>query len=543
MAARKTARRKTAPRRATSAGKPRPPSRKAAARKSPAKTIARKKSAAKKTAVKKAAVVKAKPKTARRPAARAKVAAKTPPSPRRRPTPRSAAKAPAPLPSAGAAATLLGDLIARARKAGADAADAVLVESAAVSVAQRLGKPEKLERAESRDLGLRVFIGKRQAIVSTTDTAPATLADLVERAVAMARTVPDDPFCGLADPAELSRRSPVIDLSDPQEPAIDLLKERAKSVEAAALAVPRVTNSEGAEADWSRSTITLVGSNGFHGTYSRSHHGVGVSVLAGEGTGMERDYDHASAVYGADLEDPAAVGKRAGEKAVKRLNPRKTATAKVPILFDPRISRGLLGHLAGAINGAAIARGTSFLKDKLGQRVFAADVTIVDDPHRPRGPNSKPFDGEGIANRRRAIIEKGVLTTWVLDLRSARQLGLKSTGHAARGTSSPPSPSLTNLYMEAGRMSPKEMIGGILSGFYVTELMGMGVNGVTGDYSRGAAGFWIDHGEIAYPVSEVTIAGNLNDMFLNLTPASDLEFRYGTDAPTIRLDGMTVAGL
>jgi PmbA protein len=286
----------------------------------------------------------------------------------------------------------------------------------------------------------------------------------------------------------------------------------------------------------------LAASNGFHGSYARSHHSVSAAVLAGEGTGMERDYDYATAVYGRDLEDAATVGKRAGERTVKRLHARKAATAKVPIVYDPRVSRGMLSHLASAINGAAIARGTSFLKDKLGQRIFRSDITITDDPHRPRGHNSKPFDGEGIANRRRAIVENGVLTTWVLDLRSARQLGLKSTGHAARGTSSPPSPSLTNLHMAAGKMTPAEMIGGIPSGFYVTELMGMGVNGVTGDYSRGAAGFWIDHGELAHPVSEVTIAGNLNDMFLNLTPANDLVFRYGTDAPTIRVDGMTVAG-
>jgi PmbA protein len=438
--------------------------------------------------------------------------------------------------------SLLDDLIARARKAGADAADAVLVESAALSVAQRLGKPEKLERAESRDLGLRVFIGKRQAIVSTTDTSPPMLAELVERAVAMARTVPEDPHCGLADAGELARKIPTIDLCDTTEPTTALLKERARTAEESALAVKGVTNSEGADASWSRSTIALAASNGFHGSYARSHHGVSAAVLAGEGTGMERDYDYATAVYGRDLEDPAAVGKRAGERTVKRLHARKAATAKVPIVYDPRASRGLLGHLASAINGAAIARGTSFLKDKLGQRIFGADITITDDPHRPRGLNSKPFDGEGIANRKRAIVEDGVLTTWVLDLRSARQLGLKSTGHAARGTSSPPSPSLTNLYMAAGKMMPEEMIGGILSGFYVTELMGMGVNGVTGDYSRGAAGFWIEHGELAYPVSEVTIAGNLNDMFLNLTPANDLVFRYGTDAPTIRVDGMTVAG-
>jgi PmbA protein len=257
---------------------------------------------------------------------------------------------------------------------------------------------------------------------------------------------------------------------------------------------------------------------------------------------MERDYDHSTAVYGADLEDPAKLGRQAGNKAVRRLNARKAATAKVPIIFDPRVSRSLLGHLAGAINGAAIARGTSFLRDKLNQRIFSSDISVTDDPHRRRGLGSKPFDGEGLANARRDIIANGVLTTWVLDLRSARQLKLTSTGHAARGTSSPPSPSLTNLYMSPGKMTPRELVGGVLSGFYVTELIGMGVNGITGDYSRGATGFWIDHGEIAYPVNEVTIAGNLNDMFLNLTPADDLKFRYGTNAPTIRVDGMTVAG-
>jgi PmbA protein len=258
---------------------------------------------------------------------------------------------------------------------------------------------------------------------------------------------------------------------------------------------------------------------------------------------MEADHDYASAVYGSDLADPATVGRRAGERAVKRLHPRKAATAKVPILFEPRAARSLVGHLANAINGAAIARGTSFLKDKLGQRIFSGDISIIDDPHRPRGLSSKPFDGEGLANARRAVIENGVLTTWVLDLRSARQLGLKSTGHAARGTSSPPSPALTNLYLAPGKATPRDLIGGILSGFYITDLMGMGVNGVTGDYSRGAAGFWIEHGELVHPVSEVTIAGNLNDMFLNLTAADDLEFRYGTDAPTVRVDGMMVAGM
>jgi PmbA protein len=257
---------------------------------------------------------------------------------------------------------------------------------------------------------------------------------------------------------------------------------------------------------------------------------------------MERDYDFASAVYGADLEDAAAVGRRAGERAVKRLKPRKVPSQKVPVVFDPRVARGLLGHLTGAISGPSIARGTSFLKDKLGQPIFAKGVTVREDPHRQRGLRSKPFDAEGLANRSRAIVEDGVLTTWLLDLASARQLGLKSTGHAARGTGSPPGPSPTNFWLEPGTLSPQALMADIAEGFYVTELMGMGVNGITGDYSRGAAGYWIERGALAYPVSEVTIAGNLKDMFMRLTVASDLEFKTGFDAPTVRIEGLTVAG-
>ena len=445
-------------------------------------------------------------------------------------------------PSHADALDLLNDLIGRARKAGADAADALLVDSASMSLAQRLGEPERLERAESRDLGLRVLIGKRQAMVSSTDTAPTMLAELVDRAIAMARSVPEDPYCGLADPDQLATEIPEIELCDAEEPTPDTLVERARAAEESARAVEGVTNSEGAEAGWARSAVSLAASNGFTGSYAASRHSVSVSVLAGEGTQMERDYDYSSTVFGSDLEDPATVGRRAGERAVKRLRPRKAMTAKLPVVFDPRVSNSLVGHLASAINGTAIARGTSFLKDRMGQRVLPTGVTITDDPHRQRGLRSKPFDGEGVANRRRAIVEDGVLTSWILDLRSARQLGLTSTGHAARGTSSPPSPATTNLYLSAGEPSPEELIAGIPTGFYVTELIGFGVNGVTGDYSRGASGFWIEHGALAYPVSEITIAGNLKDMFLNLTPASDLVFRYGTDAPTIRVDGMTIAG-
>jgi PmbA protein len=288
--------------------------------------------------------------------------------------------------------------------------------------------------------------------------------------------------------------------------------------------------------------VAFVASNGFAGTYAGSSHGVSAAVIAGAGTAMERDYDFASAIHAADLRDPAAIGKKAGERAVARLGARKMATCRCPVVFDPRVARGFISHLLGAVSGPAIARGTSFLKDRLGTRVFAAEVTIIDEPHRPRGLRSKPFDGEGVANRRRALVDKGVLTTWLLDLRSARQLGLETTGHAARGTASPPTPAATNVWIEPGAASPEALVADIGSGFYVTEMMGMGVNGVTGDYSRGAAGFWIDHGEIAFPVSEMTVAGNLKEMFLRLTAADDLEFRTGADAPTLRIDDLTVAG-
>jgi PmbA protein len=321
-----------------------------------------------------------------------------------------------------------------------------------------------------------------------------------------------------------------------------VLIDRAARAEATARAVGGVTNSNGAEASWSYSRVALAASNGFAGGYAGSGHGVSVSVIAGTGDGMEGEYDYSSAVYGADLDDPDEVGQRAGERAIRRVGARKMPTAKVPVVYDPRVASGLVGHLAGAISGPSIARKTSFLKEKLGQRIFPAAVDIIDDPHRPRGHRSKPFDGEGIANQRRALIEDGVLTTWLLDLRSARQLGLKTTGHASRGTSGPPGPSTTNLYMAAGTVSQKDLIADIESGLYITSLMGQGVNGVTGDYSRGASGFWIEKGEITFPVNEITVAGNLIEMFRNLTPADDLVFRGGTNAPTVRIDGMTVAG-
>jgi PmbA protein len=436
---------------------------------------------------------------------------------------------------------LLADLIARARAAGADAADAVLVGGTSLSVQLRLGKTEHLERSESRDLGLRVFVGQRSAIVSSTAVDPAGFSALAERAVAMAKVVPEDPFAGLAEEARYVDAGP-LDLYDPSEPTAEALIARARAAEDAARAVPGVTNSEGADAGFGLAEIVLVTSAGFAGHFQRSSHSISVTALAGSGTGMERDYDYSSAVHLSDLEDAAGLGHTAGEKAVARLNPSRPRTAKLPVVYDPRVASSLLGHLTGAINGASVARGTTFLRDKLGSRIFAEGIDIVDDPCRVRGLRSRPFDGEGVPTAERLLVEDGVLTTWLLDTRSARQLGLRSTGHAARGTGGPPSPGPTNLYLRPGALSPAELMSDIREGLYVTELIGMGVNGITGDYSRGAAGFMIRNGALAEPVAEITVAGHLLEMFAHMIPANDLRFRRGTDAPTIRVEGMTMAG-
>lgn len=444
------------------------------------------------------------------------------------------------------AAERLADLIAAAQRAGADAADAMLAEGRSVSVQRRLGALEQVERAESRDIGLRVLVGRRQAVVATTDDSPAGFARLAERAIAMARAVPEDPHAGLAEApdgaTDLAARLAALDLVAPGEPDVAALEARAAAAEEAALAVPGVTNSEGASADWGRARVTIVTSNGFAGAYARTSHGVSATALAGSGTAMERDYDYATAVHPEDLEDPAAIGRQAGERAVARLNPRRPRTATMPVVYHPRVAASLVSHLAAAINGAAVARGTSFLKGAVGQRVFAPGIVVHDDPTRRRGLRSRPFDAEGLAGRARAVVEDGVLTTWILDLRSGRMLGMASTGHAARSVSSVPAPTTTNLWLAPGESTPEALMADIAKGLYVTELIGMGVNMVTGDYSRGAAGFMIRGGALAEPVSEITIAGSLKEMFVRLVPANDLRFRRGTDAPTVRIDGLTVAG-
>jgi PmbA protein len=432
-------------------------------------------------------------------------------------------------------------LVAAAARAGADAADAVAVRSVSLGVEVREGAVEESERSEGDDVGLRVFVGRRQAIVSTNDVK-ADVAQLAERAVAMARVAPDDPFAGLADPGELARAIVDLDLLDPDLPTVALLEERAKRAEAAGLAIKGVTKSGGASASAGIGGMVLVTSGGFRGAYLNSGQSVSMTAIAGDGMAMERDYDYSSALHSADLESPEKVGRTAGERTVERLNPRKVETKRVPVVFDRRVAGSLVGHLAGAINGAAVARKTSFLKDRLGERLFKAGISVVDDPLRKRGLRSRPFDAEGVATKRLAVVEDGVLKSWFLDSATARELELSTTGHAQRGVSSTPSPGASNLHLSAGKDPPEALLADIAEGFYVTDLIGMGVNQVTGDYSRGASGFWIENGKRGYPVSEVTIAGNLIDIFRELSPANDLEFRFGTNAPTVRVEGLTVAG-
>ena len=432
-------------------------------------------------------------------------------------------------------------LVEAARRAGADAADAVAVRSMSLSVEVRDGAVEEAERSEHDDIGLRVLVGGRQAIVSTNDTKgdPATLA---ARAVAMARVAPEDHFAGLADPAALAHGIPDLDLIDGELPTPARLEALAQTAEETGLAVKGVTKSGGASASAGIGGLVLVTSHGFSGAYIASHHNLSMVAIAGDGTSMERDYDFSSALHAADLEDAEKIGRSAGERAVRRLNPRKVATGRFPVVFDPRVAGSLVGHLSSAVNGSAIVRKTSFLMEKMGERLFRPGIRIIDDPLRRRGLRSRPFDGEGVAGRPLAIVDDGVLRSWLLDSATGRELGLPTTGHAQRGVSSAPSPGATNLHLAPGDRTPQALIADIAHGFYVMDLIGMGANTVTGDYSRGAAGLWIENGTLGFPVSEVTIAGHLRDIFANLEPANDLVFRYGTNAPTVLVEGLTVAG-
>jgi PmbA protein len=430
-------------------------------------------------------------------------------------------------------------LVEAARRAGADAADAVAVRGIALSVSVRLGRVEESERSEGDDFGLRVFVGRKNASVSANAFVDPN--ELAARAVAMAKAAPDDPYAGLADQARLARSFPDLDLIDTETPNAAELTVLALAAEEAARAVHGVTNSNGASASWGLGGLVLVTSHGFKGSWLRSSNSVSCSAIAGTGTGMETDWEATSRIHRADLDPPEKVGRTAGERAVRRLNPRKVDSGPALIVYDRRASVSLVGHLSGAINGASVARKTSFLKDRMGERIFAAGITITDDPFRPRGLGSRPFDGEGVAGEVLNVIDDGYLRHWFLDSATARELGLATNGRASRRTGSP-SPGSTNLTLAAGTTSLDDMIRSVERGLYVTSMIGSGVNGVTGDYSRGAAGLWIENGELTFPVSEITVAGNLKDMYRRLTPASDLEYKFGMNAPSVLVEGLTIAG-
>lgn len=437
---------------------------------------------------------------------------------------------------------LADDLLARAVRAGAERADCVLIESVDVSTSCRMGKQEELERSESVAVGLRVWVGQKAAIASASDFATASLDELASRAVSMARVATDDPYSGLAAEELWARDIPDLDLYDPREPSAETLLDMAKAAEDAALTIKGITNSEGADAYYGTHCVTLAHSGGWRGSYLSSDLSLSVCVIAGKGDGMERDYEYAMAAHLEDLPSPETIGIAAAERTVRRLKPRKIATRQIPVLFEPRVGKGLIGAFAGAISGAAVARGSTYLKSKMGEQLFAPGLRLIDDPLIKRGQGSHPFDGEGVRVQKRAIVEDGRLLTWLLDLRSAAQLGLTTTGHASRGLASPPSPSSSNFYMEAGSLSPAELMKDITLGLYVTDTFGSGVNNVTGDYSQGASGFLIENGELTVPVAEITIAGHMLEAYKRLTPANDLEFKYATNVPTLRVDGLTVAG-
>ena len=432
-------------------------------------------------------------------------------------------------------------LVERGIAAGATAADALYAASQSSSVQVRLGELEDVSRSEGEEIGLRLFVGQRSATAASSDLSNEALATLVERCLAMAKEAPEDSYAGLA-PSELLEHGepPLLDSLDPLEPDPAELRARALETEKAALAVEGVTNSSGASASASASTVALATSGGFAGAYRTSGHGLSSVVVAGEGASMQRDYASQSASHREDLDTPIEIGRLAGERAVRRLHPTRPRPGKYPVLFDPRVSSSLLGHFIGAISGPSVARRTSFLQERLGERIFAPGVAIVDDPLRPRGLRSRPFDGEGVRVSRRELVADGILNQWIAESASARQLGIEPTGHAARGVGGAPSASPSNLYLEPGARSREELLVAFPEAVLIIELIGQGVNPVTGDYSCGAVGFMVRGGEIAEPVAEITIASNLVDMFATLEPASDLEFRRGIDAPTLLIPEMTV---
>ena len=440
--------------------------------------------------------------------------------------------------SADALLTLTETALDAAKGFGADAADAVASRSASLSVEVRLGKLETVERSESASLGLRVMIGHKQAGAATSDLRPSAIRELAERVTAMAKAAPEDPYCGLAPEELLGKNNTDLQIYDPFTPTAEDLEARAAATENAAMAVKGVTNSSGAEASWGEGDGVFAATNGFRGSWRASSHGLAVSVIAGGGDqGMERDYEGRG-----DLPSPESIGVKAGERAASRLGSRKLDSQKAAVIFDRRVSGGIVGSALGAISGAAVARGVSFLKDKLGQQIFDSSINLVDDPSRPRSFGSRAFDGEGVPGVKRNLIENGVLTTWLLNCSAAKQLGLQTTGHASRGVGSPPGIESNNVHLPAGAESIEQLMQRVGKGLYVIESFGPSLNSNTGDYSAGVAGFWFENGAIAYPVSEITVAGNMLDIYRRLVPASDLEFRGGLNTSSILVEDLTIAG-
>ena len=438
---------------------------------------------------------------------------------------------------------LSADLVAAALRAGADAAEAIDAEHQSLSVTVRHGALEEVEREEARDLSLRVFLGRRHATVSGSDISSEGRARLVERAVAMARLAPEDPWAGLVEGEALAAGPhPALDLFDPADPEPETLEALAREAEAAALGMPRIANSDGGSASASRSAWRLAASNGFFGEHRATGFHVGAAVIAGEGEGMESGYDGLSRRWFTDLPAPEEVGREAARRAASRLGARKIASTTAPVIFENRIATALLGPFIGAISGPSVARGVSFLKDRLGEAVFARAITLVDDPHRPRGLGSSPFDDEGARNRRTALVDQGVLTTWLQNAASARQLGMPLTGHASRGSAGPAGVGTSNLTLEPGDRDLAGLMADAGTGLLVTSMFGPSLNANTGDWSVGCSGFWFEGGEIAYPVSEITVAGALPDIYARLVPGADLEVRGSANSPSLLVDALSIAG-
>jgi len=436
-------------------------------------------------------------------------------------------------------------MISIAKQAGADAADALAVDGTSVSITVRGGALEQAERSEGIDIGLRVFVGQRQSCVSSSDTNPDTLQQMAERAVAMAKEAPEDPYAGLASADDLAedRDCTALELYDPtDEPDPAALQDDATRVEASALAVDGVTQVQGASAGYTRRRLHLTASNGFSGGYMRTSRGMSCQAISGTGTGMQRDYDFDSRIFQADLRDAAEIGRTAGERAVAIAGARKPKTGSYPVVFDERIASSLIGHLTNAANGAAISRGSSWLRDALDEQVLPKGLSVIEDPRRPRAFASRMFDAEGLPTASRAIVQDGTLQGWTLDLANARKLGLKSTANAMRGTSSPPSPGLTNIALTQGDKSRDDLLSDMGTGLLITSMIGSTINPNTGDYSRGASGFWVEKGEITYPVNECTVAGNLRDMLMRIIPANDARAHLSTVVPSLLVEGLTLAG-